>query len=444
MKRDLTESVIIFFSIIKWILLSCLTGIMVGASTTLFLKSLDLGTNATGHHKYYFLFLPLGFFLSSLIIHKLAPEAEGHGTERVIEAIHKTSGQIAVKVIPVKLVATIITLVSGGSAGKEGPSAQIGAGVASVFAGFMKFNDVDRRKIVICGISAGFSAVFGTPVAGAIFAIEVLSTGKILYDVMLPSIIAGVIGFETSSFLGVEHFHSNIILHQVFTVKLFVETIISGIFFGLISLLLIETLGLFKEISNRIKIWKPLKGLIGGFALIVLTFIFSTKYLGLGIDTLTDTLQNKPVEWYSFLVKIVTTSITLNFGGSGGILTPIFFIGATAGSFFAHLFSIKSSLFAAIGVVALLSGSANTPIAACVMAMEMFGTEITGYAAVACVISFMMSGHRSVYPSQHIVFAKSSSIDIETDTEIEMVNPSFVPKSKLFAKWVDDFNEIKK
>lgn len=446
MKRDLTESIILFFSIIKWLLLASFTGVLVGGSTAFFLKSLELGIDLTGHHKYYYLFLPLGLFLSSLIIQKLAPGAEGHGTERVIEAIHKSSGHIKANVVPVKLIATIITIVCGGSAGKEGPSAQIGAGLASLFAGILKLNDVDRRKLVICGISAGFSAVFGTPIAGAIFAIEVLSIGKILYDVMLPSIIAGVIGYEMSSFLGVPHFHSNVTFYQNFSIKLFSETILSGIFFGLVSLLLIETLGLFKAISAGINVWKPYKGIIGGIILIIITLFFSTKYLGLGVATISDTLQNKPVEWYSFIIKIITTSITLNFGGSGGILTPIFFIGATAGTFFAKLFSLPSGIFAAIGVVSLLSGAANTPISACIMAMEMFGTDITGYAAVACVISFMMSGHRSVYPSQHISFTKSSSIeiDIETDTEIELVNPSFVPKSKLFAKWVDNFNEPRK
>jgi H+/Cl- antiporter ClcA len=444
MKRDLTESIIIFFSIVKWLALASFTGVLVGSSTAFFLKFLDLGTSLTMNHKFYFLFLPLGLFLSSYIIHKFAPDAEGHGTERVIEAIHKTSGHISVKVIPVKLIATIITLVSGGSAGKEGPSAQIGAGLASLFAGIMKFNDIDRRKIVICGISAGFSAVFGTPIAGAIFAIEVLSIGKILYDVMLPSIIAGVIGYEISSFLGVPHFHTDIIFHTPFTLKLFSETILAGLFFGLISLLLIETLGLFKELSARIKIWTPYKGIIGGISLIIFSLIFSNRYIGLGVVTISETLQDKPIAWYGFIVKILTTSITLNFGGSGGILTPVFFIGATAGAFFANLFSLPGGIFAAIGVVALLSGAANTPIAACIMAMEMFGNDITGYAAVACVISFMMSGHRSVYPSQKISFTKSSSINIETETEIELVNPSFIPKSKLFAKLVETFNETQK
>ncbi|RYX90269.1 voltage-gated chloride channel, partial [bacterium] len=204
-------------------------------------------------------------------------------------------------------------------------------------------------------------------------------------------------------------------------------------------------LGLFKKASDSIKIWKPLKGVLGGIALIVITLLLSPKYLGLGLDTVSDSLADKSIDWYAFLAKIVTTSITLNFGGSGGILTPIFFIGSTAGTFFASIFSLPSGIFAAIGLVALLSGAANTPIAACIMAIEMFGTDITSYAAVACVVSFMMSGHRSVFPSQQISFTKSSSINIDSDIqdnkEIILIKPYFMPKRKVFIKIVNRFND---
>ncbi|MFN8673017.1 MAG: chloride channel protein [Candidatus Sericytochromatia bacterium] len=435
------EIIIIFSSIIKWVSISSLIGIIVATSTFIFLKTLDFGIKITTSYNSYYLFMPIAFFISSFLVNKLAPDAEGHGTEKVIESIHKHNGRINIKVVPVKLLATIITIISGGSAGKEGPSAQIGATLASYFSEKFKFNNIDKKKIVICGISAGFAAVFGTPIAGAIFAIEVLSIGKIFYNVILPSIISATVAFEFSNYLGIEHFHSNISFSSKFTLALFVKTIFSGIFFGLVSLSLIEINNFFKKLSEKINIYPPLKGILGGGLLVFITLIFSNKYLGLGMDVILNSIKGNENTWYSFIIKIVTTCITLNFGGSGGILTPIFFIGATSGSFFANIFSLDMSMFSAIGLVALLSASANTPIAACIMSMEMFGSDITTYSAMACIISFMMVGHRSVYPSQQLSFTKSSSLNVEFDSEIELINNSLKYKENSFINKAKDIKD---
>jgi Chloride channel protein EriC len=153
--------------------------------------------------------------------------------------------------------------------------------------------------------------------------------------------------------------------------------------------------------------------------LIVMAGLFSTRYLGLGLDTIEHCLQGGTVNEFAFLLKAVFTSITLNFGGSGGIVTPIFFIGTTAGNLFAQLFNLDVATFSALGFVALLAGAANTPIAASIMSIELFGPQIAPYAAIACVISFLVTGHRSVYPSQILAFKKSKFIDVETGKEIE-------------------------
>lgn len=151
------------------------------------------------------------------------PDAEGHGTDKIIEAIHKCSGRIKLLVVPVKLVATIITLVAGGSAGKEGPCAQIGAGLASAFADLLRVDEQDRKKLVICGISAGFASVFGTPIAGAIFGLEVLFVGNIMYDVLLPSFVAGITGYRVAWLLGAKHFHRNLNFVPTFSESLFLQ-----------------------------------------------------------------------------------------------------------------------------------------------------------------------------------------------------------------------------
>jgi H+/Cl- antiporter ClcA len=429
MRKHLTEETILFISISKWVVLATVVGAMIGGVTTFFLKMLAWGTAAGQRHPYTFLLLPLALFLSALLI-KLAPDAQGHGTEKVIEAFHKHGGKIKAAVVPIKLLATLLTLSVGGSAGKEGPCAQIGAGVSSVMAGLLRFDEHDRKKLVVCGISAGFAAVFGTPIAGSIFGVEVLFVGTILYDVLLPSFIAGIISYQVSSALGIHYFYHPVTFVTQFSEVFFLKVILAGVFFGLCSMLLIETLKIGEKFSGKLRIWGPFKGLIGGSLLVVLALAFSTRYLGLGLDTIESCLKGEKVSWFAFLLKPVFTSITLNFGGSGGIVTPIFFVGATSGVLYATLLGLNTATFSAIGFVSVLAGSANTPIAASILAVEMFGPTVAPYATVACVISFLMTGHRSVYHSQVLSMHKSESIKVEIGKEMEHIEATYEPREK--------------
>ena len=422
-KRVVLEESILFISVIKWFLLAAVVGIIVGLSTTVFLKTLDFGIAFAKRFGYYFLLLPVAFFVSAFIVKYLAPEAEGHGTEKVIEAVHKRAGRINPLVVPVKLVATIITIAIGGSAGKEGPCAQIGAALSSILSGLLGFDDRDRKKLVICGISAGFATVFGTPIAGAIFGVEVLFVGSLLYDVLFPSFVAGIVGYQVSSFFGVTYFHQPLNFVPMFNSLLFIKVCIGGIFFGLCSFIFIELMRLIESLAERLHIWSPFKGIIGGLSLVALSFILSTEFLGLGLDTIKMALEGESVIPWAFLGKMLFTSITLSFGGSGGIVTPLFFIGATSGNIFARVLGLDLSMFSAIGMVSLLAGAANAPISASIMAVELFGPEVAPYAAVACVISFLMTGHRSVYPSQVLAITKSPSIFVESGKEMECVEP---------------------
>lgn len=429
MKRRIKEETIIFLSILKWLILASIIGVIVGAAVTVFLKLLTISTSLTAQHSYYFLLLPLAFFLSALIVKLLAPDAEGHGTEKVIEAVHKHSGKINVMVVPVKLVSTLISIAFGGSAGKEGPCAQIGGGLASLFADMLRFSDADRKKLVICGISGGFASVFGTPIAGALFGIEVLFVGSILYDVLLPSFVAGIISYQVSSHFGITYFYHPINFVPLFSESFFLKMVVAGIFFGFCSFLFIETFLLVKKFSSGIKLSKPLKGIIGGAVLVILTFLFSKQYLGLGLETIESSLvHGEATPWYGFFIKAVFTSVTLNFGGSGGILTPIFFSGATAGAMFSKVLGVDATMLAAIGMVSMAAGACNTPIAASVMAIELFGAQVAPYAAIACVFSFIITGHRSVYPSQVLAIKKSASIDIELGKELHEISPKYLSK----------------
>jgi H+/Cl- antiporter ClcA len=436
MRKSITEESILFISILKWFVIASIVGVAVGVSTTVFLVSLEWSSARLGQNSYYFFLLPLALALSSYISKYLAPEAEGHGTEKVIEAVHRRSGRIKAIVVPVKLVTTIITLACGGSAGKEGPCAQIGGGLASTISSLLRFDDADRRKLVICGISAGFSSVFGTPIAGAMFGLEVLFVGGIRYDVLLPTFIAGVMGYQVSSSLGISYFYHQIDFVPAFSELFFIKVIIAGILFGLCSLLLIETLNYFHHLSKKIPWWDPLKGLLGGFALVILALLLSTRYLGLGLETIESALDGAHIVWYSFLAKILFTCITLTFGGSGGMVTPIFFIGATLGSLLAELFGVDMATFAAIGMVSMLAGAANTPIAASILAVEMFGAKIAPYAAVACVTSFLMTGHRSVYPSQIFAIMKSSSFRDQSGKEVVHAQAEFLLRRRSVTRYL--------
>ncbi len=430
MRRRITEQTVLFVSIVKWVILATLAGAVVGGATALFLKLLNWTTAFSQQSSYTFLFLPAALFLSSLLIKYLAPDAEGHGTEKVIEAIHKRAGKIPAAVVPVKLLATIVTLAIGGSAGKEGPCAQIGAGLTSLFSDLLKFDDHDRKKLVICGISAGFAAVFGTPIAGSMFGVEVLFVGAILYEVLLPSFIAGITAYQVSSAMGITYFHEPISMAPVFSESFLIKVMAAGLFFGICSIFLIETLKVGEKFSERLHIWQPLKGIIGGVLLIGLTFLFSNRYLGLGLTTVEAGLRGEATDWYAFLIKPVFTSITLSFGGSGGIVTPIFFTGTTAGVFFAQVMNLNTATFAAIGLVSLLAGAANTPIAASIMAIELFGPSLAPYATIACIISFLMTGHRSVYPSQILSIKKSDSLQVEIGKELETVRATYAGGNK--------------
>jgi H+/Cl- antiporter ClcA len=390
----------LFVDILKWIIYASFIGIVVGFSTGIFLKALGWSISMAGNYGYYFLLLPAALFTSELIVRKLAPEAHGHGTEQVIEAVHLRSGKIDPKVIPVKAVATVITIALGGSVGKEGPCAQIGAGISSAIADIFKMKDEDRKKLVICGISAGFAAVFGTPIAGAIFGIEVIYVGSLLYEVMLASFIAGIISYQVASLVGVTYTSHLLNIVPSFSEFMFLDVIIAGIIFGICSILMIEVVYWVERQSLKIPLKSPTKGFIGGFILIGLALLFSTQYLGLGTGLIDSSLQGTPVAWYSFPAKILFTATTLGFGGSGGVITPIFAVGSTAGALFAQITGLSIPTFAAIGLVSLLAGTTKTPIASSIMAIEMFGANIGPYAAIACIISFIVSGSRSIYPSQ--------------------------------------------
>ena len=433
--HSIRELAVLSYSLAKWLLLSVLAGAVVGTATSFFLLLLQWGIGfVNGLPSWRFALLPAGLLASAAIVRLFAPDASGHGTEKVIEAIHQRQGRIAFKVVPVKLAATIITLASGGSAGKEGPCAQIGAGLMSVLASLFRFEELDRKKLVVCGISAGFAAVFGTPVAGALFGVEVLYVGQMFYDILLPSLVSGVTAYLVSMHWGVIHSAQTIFLIPDYSGHVLAWTIAAGVFFGLVSLLHIEMLKLGESFFSKWQVHPLAKPLAGGLLLLGVTAAAGSRYLGLGTDTIDAALAGESLPRAAFLFKSLLTSITLSCGGSGGIVTPTFFVGAASGSLFATLFGLDRALFSGIGLVAVLAAAANTPIAAMIMGIELFGAKAAPLGAVSCVVAFLISGHRSVYPSQILSYSKSKAIVLDEPARMDSTRSTPRFSGMLLAK----------
>jgi H+/Cl- antiporter ClcA len=375
-------------------------GVIVGGSTAIFILALHGSIHFVQKYQYYFIVLPIGLFLSTWLIRLLAPQAAGHGTEKVIEAVHKREGRMYALDAPVKLVSTVITIASGGSAGKEGPAAQIGATLSSLFASIFRLSPTDRKKLVICGISAGFAAVFSTPVAGALFGVEVLFLGQILYEVLLPSFIAGITAYQVSKWLGASYFWDAISWSPEFTEALFFQVVLSGAVFGLVCILFIEALRFGHRLFSAFDHRPSLKPILGGLFLVGFGLLGASSGLGLGMDALEKALSGEPSPWWLWIFKSLATGATLGCGGSGGVITPVFIVGASAGSLWGQIIGADPSLYAALGMIALIAGCANTPIAASVMGLELFGPGFGPYGATVAVVAFLMTGYRTVYSSQ--------------------------------------------
>jgi H+/Cl- antiporter ClcA len=426
--RWYTEHAALLVTTLKWALLGAVAGVCVGGGTRAFLWSLGASTDLVGRtfpgwFRPYFL-LPLALPACVWLVRTFAPTAKGHGTEAVITAIHARSGKVDWLVAPIKLLATVVTLAFGGSVGKEGPCAQIGAAITSLFADVLRLDDKDRRRLVICGVGAGFAAVFGTPVSGALFGIEVLYLGRIEYPVLLPCLVAGIVAHLVCGVSApVPALHEDLALLGHRTIVPL--AILFGAAFGLIALVLIETMRGVERLLRRFERHPYRVAAAGGTGLALFYLGAGEQYAGLGIPTIEASLEGAAELFaLAFLFKIVATAVTLEAGGSGGIVTPIFFIGATSGAALAHATGLAPGVVAAFGFVSVLAAAANTPIAAAVMGMELLPHDLGVYAALCAGTAFLFVGHRSVYASQKLGLVKSGGLEVPVGVSMGEVSPA--------------------
>lgn len=401
------EQIPSLFYLVKWIIICGLIGAIVGSISAFFLWSLEWATNWREAHFWMIALLPIGGFIIGLSYH-LYGDSVVKGNNLLLEEFHSPNKIIPFRMAPLVLFGTILTHLFGGSAGREGTAVQIGGAVADRFTKLLKLSKRDRQIVLIVGISAGFASVFGTPLAGGIFALEVLVLGRIRLDAIIPSFMAAVFADYFCDTWNISHTHYNITTVAEMNPVNLLWALLAGIIFGLVAMLFSKSTHFWSHLFSKHIKYPPLRPVIGGAILaIVIYSMGTTKYIGLGIPTIVDAF-NIDLNSYDFLLKVLFTSFTLGAGFKGGEVTPLFFIGATLGNALIWFIPLPMGLLAGMGFVAVFAGATNTPLACTIMGIELFGIESGVFLAIACSTAYLFSGHSGIYTSQIIGSPKHS------------------------------------
>ena len=418
----LKDQYLIAKQLLRWTILLFPLSISIGLLVAVFLWILDLVTSFRWQHLWLIFLLPLAGILINWLYTRFGKNSAA-GNNLIIEEIHEPGGGIPPQMTPLIFITTILTHLFGGSAGREGTAVQIGGSMAAQFAGWYKLSSEHKQILLMCGMSAGFAAVFGTPVAGAVFALEVLFIGRIKYDALIPCMVAGIIAHITCLSFGIHHTKYAISFidntgsffpHIAFDVTLLLKVVVAGIVFGLASLVFAQLTHFIKHISNQLIPSKWLIPVLGAVLILSISYLLgSFDYLGLGVSnpnaggiSILSAFKAGGADKFSWFWKLMLTAITLGMGFKGGEVTPLFFIGATLGNVLATIGGAPVDLLAGLGFIAVFAGATNTPLACTLMGVELFGAENTIYYAVACFIAYYFSGHTGVYSSQKISVSK--------------------------------------
>ncbi|MGM0217402.1 voltage-gated chloride channel family protein [Enterococcus sp. AZ126] len=405
MESELKMPIKISIYMIKWLTIASIIGLVMGMLSAFFLKSLDTVTQIRLDKPWLLLLLPISGAVFAFLYKKFGGNAV-RGNNLVIDQANGEQEDIPLRLIPLTLFGTITTHLFGGSVGREGTAVQMGGTVANAIGRLFRLDKLEREIVIISGISAGFSSVFGTPLAGTIFGLEVLMIGRLRSDGLFPSFFAAFFAnFVTESF-GITHTHYSMGQIPDWSVLLFIKMIVAGICFGLVGWLFSRSITWIKKIYARWFSNVVLRNFIGGIVVVAAVFILQTqRYLGLSLPLLQDAFDGAN-HWFDFLGKLFFTALSLGAGYQGGEVTPLFEIGATFGSTLALILHLSVPFLAGLGFIGVFSGATNTPIACFIMGIELFGGEAALFFFMICLISYMCSGNTGIYSSQKVEVEK--------------------------------------
>jgi H+/Cl- antiporter ClcA len=420
-----------FFSVLgQWILFGSIIGLIVGSTTTFLLETNDfLGDDIRLKRDWLIYFLPFGGIIIGYIYmnygkvylnNTLNDTAELNNL--VIDSVHGKK-EVPRRMGPIVYLGTFITVLFGGSTGREGAAVQMGGSVASAVNKFLKVNRLNKKTLMMSGISAGFGAAFGAPITGAVFGMEMAASGKLKLDALVPCLTASFVGhYVTTAAWG--HKHEVFIIQTVpeASVITFMKVILLSIIFSLITVLYCQLRHGIQNYSEKLFKKNHMKrAFFGGIIIVALTIIVGPQdYNGRGLEMLEQAFQEE-VPPFAFLAKLVFTAVTLGSGFVGGEAIPLFFIGATLGNALHTFMGLPMSFLAALGLIAVFCGGTNTPIAAFLLAMEFFDGKGLEFFFVACLVSYLFSGHHGLWPSQKIYDPKSRLYNLPPGETIENV-----------------------
>lgn len=374
-------------------------GILAGISSAIFLYTLNLATDFRDSHLWMVFLLPVAGLVIGLMYHYYGKEVV-KGNNLILEEYQNPQQTIPLKMAPLVYIGTILTHLFGGSAGREGTAVQMSTAIADQFTKMFKLTPPERKTILIIGISGGFASVFGTPLTGAVFAIELLYFSRVGFKSFIPSVLTAYIAYYTVEIIQIPHTHYNKPEVPEIHFQIFLWIVLAGILFGLTARLFSASVHFFDVKAKALIKYPPLRPFFGGLIFAAIIYLTgATKYLGLGIPTILESFE-VPQESMVSLIKLLATTFILGTGFKGGEVTPLFFIGAALGSALSVFVPLPISLLAAMGFVAVFSGATHTPLACTIMGVELFGIESGIYDGLACFVAYFLSGYVGIYGSQ--------------------------------------------
>lgn len=391
-------------NLIKWLLLAVLTGCLVGTVSSLFARVLKLVTNYRTENPYIFFLLPLSGILIVFLYQKIG--RNDGGTDQVLSSI-RSRDDVPLRSAPLIFVSTALTHLTGGSAGREGAAIQLGGSIGSQLGSWLRLDEEDRHVMVMCGMSAAFSAVFGTPMAAAVFSMEVVSVGVMYYAALLPCVISSLIASKFAA--GMEIHPENFSVRQIpeLTVETGLKMAAIAVCCGIVSILFCMALQGASRLYSRYLKNPYLRVAAAAVVIIGLTLLLGTSdYMGAGNELIQRAVEEGRARPLDFFWKLVLTSLTMRAGFRGGEIVPSLCIGATLGCVLGQLLGLAAPISAAAGMAALFCGVTNCPITSILIAFELFGFQGVSYYLIAVAISYAVSGYYGLYKDQTIVYSK--------------------------------------